>query len=381
MKRAMIAWLALFGLLCVSVWVGAQTAELTMWTFPEPDRLPSDLAISSDGEIYMAFYLGVSIGRLDPEANTLVEWALEDSPSHLAITSDGIFYTQPNSSALGFLDPDLTYTLVWPVPAGGSYPNYLLPTDQGSGYVNIYISERRSGKIALFEPETIEFRSFAGVPRVPVPLIPLSTNLTPAVETVVPLVVEAADPFAPPFEQATPVETAPFREWTPTFQGEIGYIDGLALGGDGGIWFSQGLEPYVSVLIPWDDLIARYALPEGTSPGPLAAAPDESIWLADISRPSRIGRLQMETGDVELWEVPDGLQPYAFAFDEAEDVWFSDREMDAIYRFDPDSNTFTWWVLPLGTHPLTIAESEPGTFWFVSEGLNAVGRLVISELD
>lgn len=377
MKRVMS--LALLGLLCVALGVGAQTAKLTMWTFPEPDRLPNDLALAPDGGIYMAFYLGQSIGMLDPVANTLVEWAIEDSPSYLAVTDIGIFYTLPISASIGFLDPELTYNLVWPIPTSGSSPNLLVPVDQGPGAVNFYISERNAGKIAVFEPESIGFRSLAGVPRVPIALTPLSIDLIHESQTVTPLVVEGADPFVPQVEVSVPEAAEPFREWTPVPKGDDSYINGLALGGDGGIWFSQGFDPFLGVLVPWDDMIVRYALPEGTMPASVAAAPDESIWFADVGEPARIGRLQIETGNIELWEVPSGLQPLVFIFDEAEDVWFSDRSADAIYRFDPETGTFTWWALPFDTHPLSIVESAPGTVWFVSERLNAVGRLVLGE--
>lgn len=379
MKRVMTVFLALLGLLCVAVGVGAQTAELTMWTFPEPDRLPLDLALAPDGGIYMTFFIGESIGMLNPDANTLVEWALEGSPSHMVVTDDGIFYTLPVMGAVGFLDPDRSYTLIWYVPTAGSSPDRLVQADYGPGIVNFYVAERNAGKIAVFEPASIGFRSLAGVARVPVTCTPFNIDLVPDSLTETPIAVAAAEPFTPQIEASTPQMVEPFQEWTPTLLGEDFYIDGLVLGPDGGIWFTQGLDSYLGVLIPWDNMIARYPLPEGVMPATVATAPDESIWFVDASSPARIGRLFPDTGDVELWVVPSGLQPFAFIFDTAERVWFSDREADAIYRFDPNTGIFVWWTLPFATHPLSIIEGKPGTIWFASEGLNAVGRLVMGE--
>ncbi len=366
-----------FLVLCGVVMAGsAQDATLTMWTFPEPDRGASDLKVADDGRIYLAFYEGMAIGRFDPTDDTLVEWAVEEAPDSLVLTEYGIFYALPRKSALGFLDPDRAYTLEWRTPKAD--PRSLVMSSSGPGLVNLYLAERAFGRIVAFEPATIAFRSLAGVDRVPVTLDAVTKSVTPATATATVEGYTAPDGGAPAVTELTELEEGPFREWCVDLGGMDLSIDDIAVGGDGGIWYAQGLAAAVGVVVPWDGLGMVYPLPDGSDVAAVAASPDESIWFADIVGRCHLGRLDPETGDVALWEIPlDARQPFSFVFDDAGGVWFSDREADAIFCLDSATGALRRWLLPAGTHPLTLGASEPGTFWFVSEGLNALGRLVV----
>jgi len=367
---------AVFLVLCGVMLAGfAQDASLTMWTFPEPDHGANDLKIADDGTIYLAFYEGMAIGRFDPKDDTLVEWALESSPDSLVLTEYGIFYTLPMMTRLGFLDPDRTYTLEWLTPEAD--PRSLVAASSGPGLVNLYLAERAFGRIAAFEPATIEFRSLAGVDRVPVALDAVTTWVAPAAATATVESYPAPDGWSPAVIELAETEEGAFREWSVDLGGMDLSIDDVALGGDGGIWYAQGLAAALGVVVPWDSLGVVYPLPDGLDVAAVAAAPDESIWFADIVGRCHLGRLDPGSGDVTLWEIPlNALQPISFVFDDAGRVWFSDREADAIFCLDSATGALRRWLLPAGTHPLTMGASEPGTFWFVSEGLNALGRLV-----
>lgn len=62
--------------ICTALAVFGQPAELTLWSFPEPDPGATDLVIAEDGQIVLAFFTGMAIGRFNPVDHSLVEWAL-----------------------------------------------------------------------------------------------------------------------------------------------------------------------------------------------------------------------------------------------------------------------------------------------------------------
>jgi streptogramin lyase len=364
--------LALAAVLAVTFVMTAQVADLTTWPFPAPGSLPGDLALD-EGRIYVALFGPQTIGRLDPAANTLVQWPVDDSPVGLAFHDSAVFYTLPIAGALGILQPEVNVTNGWTVPSGGSWPQTLVPAPTGPGTVNLWFNERTGGRIGRYAPSSIALPLLLGVDPVPQALMPRSEQIAPLNQVVVPASFPGNPMLVPPIALATTVSVDGFTEWTPAWT--AGYVEDLALAPDGQVWFSQG-GPQLTVLDPSSDGMMPYGLPAGTAAFPVTASITGDIWFCEITGPS-LGRLDPMTGDVTLWMIPGGIQPFDLAIDDLGDIWITDRGANAVYNFRPATNEYVWWPLRPGTAPLYLELDAAGTVWFTEEGGNAISRLSI----
>jgi hypothetical protein len=93
-----------------------------------------------------------------------------------------------------------------------------------------------------------------------------------------------------------------------------------------------------------------------------------------------LGRLDPDTGDIVLWPIPGGQEPFALAFTPAGEVWFTDREADLLDLFRRETGEFLLCPVPLGSHPLFLAVGPDRAVWFTAERGNYVGRLAGSPL-
>ena len=82
----------------------------------------------------------------------------------------------------------------------------------------------------------------------------------------------------------------------------------------------------------------------------LDIADDGVIWYVNSSR-GRLGRFDLETGEIKEWPSPSGpdSHPYALAVVDGI-VWYNEsgKRPDALVRFDPETETFQSWPIPLG---------------------------------
>jgi DNA-binding beta-propeller fold protein YncE len=103
------------------------------------------------------------------------------------------------------------------------------------------------------------------------------------------------------------------------------------------------------------------------------------IGFSDTGQ-AALGRLDPNTGDIVLWPIPGGQEPFALAFTPAGEIWFTDREADLLGLFRRETGEFLLWPVPLGSHPLFLAVGQDRAVWFTAERGNYVGRLAGSPL-
>lgn len=107
---------------------------------------------------------------------------------------------------------------------------------------------------------------------------------------------------------------------------------------DGVVWFVGQEGNYVASFDPVGETFRRYEVEEGTNPHNLIVDADGYVWYSG-NRNGRIGRLDPETGEAEIFMMPDPeiRDPHTLAFDAEGDLWFTAQGANRIGRLDVDS--------------------------------------------
>jgi len=370
--RSVRSGVLLAAILAVSMAAAAQTAALTSWPLPGTRSVPGELAVAGD-VVYVSLRAPGSVARLDPAVDSFDVWPVGEAPLGIAITDRGLFYTLPDASAVGTLQPGISVVARWTTPTASSSPEGLIATPLGPGAVNLWFNERAAGRVGRYAPATVVLPLYLGPDPASQPVTPSSVEIT-AMRRLAGALSFPADPqLVPPVGLAPKTEADGFTEWTPIWA--AGAVEAIAVAADGHVWFSQEGETPLTALDPATGAMSPYGLPPGTRVGAIAAAATGRVWFTDASRPA-LGRLDPATADVTLWEIPEAGQPFDLAVDAQGDLWFTDREANALYNFRPSTGEFVWWPIGAGRRPAYLELGDAGAVWFVEEG-GAVSRLVV----
>ncbi len=359
-------FLGLFSLLSL-----AQTAELLIWRMPSPDALPSALSLAPDGTIYIAEFRARKIARLDPTTGELLERGIDGEPLGIhAPDANSIFYTLP-------LQDTIEYTVFrsgsarWGTPTTGSWPETLIPAPSALGGTVLWFNERQAGKVARLSLTRIAVTLPLFYPERH-PLTPERQTLTPDVTRVSPRHSAGNPLLPPPIALVTTNSMGAITEWDVLGTGG-GYVEDLALGPTGTVWFTTDAGALNS-LDPNFDTVLFYSLPSGVKASGVVAAADGTVWFTDTGTPA-LGRLDPTTGAVTLWPIPGGQQPIDLALDPSGNVWFIDREAELVGYLRPSTGELAIYTLPPNSHPVDLALAGDGTAWFVCERGNYVASL------
>lgn len=302
-RRVVRLLIALAVLLAGALAPTAQDAQLTRWTLPTAGALPCGIAVASDGRVYFTEFSANRIGQLDPAANEIRERSVGRGPFGLVLGDGGSVYftlSQENTlELLVFIGGGAT----WALPTPGAWPEVLVHAPTGPGRVNLWLNERNASKIARFSPTQV----FVTLPLIlspPQPVLPIVTELSPTITSVLPKVYPGNPLLPPPIALFIPVTSGPFTEWESLIVDR--YVERVAVAPDGRVWFTQGEAP-ISVLDPETNTALVYGIPGGTSALGIVVGPDGKVWFTDTLRPA-IGVLDPATADVRLWRIPGGRQ-------------------------------------------------------------------------
>jgi virginiamycin B lyase len=69
------------------------------------------------------------------------------------------------------------------------------------------------------------------------------------------------------------------------------------------------------------------------------------VWMAASATPA-LARVDIDTNEVTMINVPGGVQPYHVAVDRDHRVWFNSWMCDKIGRYDPATKTYTFFEVP-----------------------------------
>ena len=147
--------------------------------------------------------------------------------------------------------------------------------------------------------------------------------------------------------------------------------DDLAVGADGGIWFTETAANAVA-----REAAARlttYRLATGSGPRGIVAGPDGALWFTEAGA-DRIGRITT-AGSVRTFALPAArATPVRIAAGADGALWFTEQTGAAIGRITT-AGAVTEYPIPGGGRPFGIAAGPDGGVWFTLPAQDEVGTI------
>jgi virginiamycin B lyase len=164
-----------------------------------------------------------------------------------------------------------------------------------------------------------------------------------------------------------------------TAGGPVLGLDGITLGPDRNLWFTEFFAGRVGRMTP-SGTVTEFALPRGSSANPrgITAGTDGNLWLTEASSTSSaIARMTVE-GQVTEFPI-DGQQaePTSIVSGSDGNVWFTETVKSSVGRISP-AGVITEFAVG-GRMPLGITAGRDGNLWFTAAGLpGGIGRITTS---
>jgi streptogramin lyase len=159
-------------------------------------------------------------------------------------------------------------------------------------------------------------------------------------------------------------------------------VNGLTLGPDGNVWFTQPDLGYFGKMTP-DGLVTRYQA--SSYPYEMAAAGGQ-VWFAEDAA-NRIASATLN-GIVNVFPVPTvNVSIGRLAADRAGNVWFTEDTADNIGRVSPDGTVREFAIATRHTGLGDIGPGPDGSMWFTESNtstiglISATGRITEMRLD
>ena len=151
-------------------------------------------------------------------------------------------------------------------------------------------------------------------------------------------------------------------------------LNTAAFAGDGTLWFT-GQNGIYGRLDPDSGDMQVFDAPEGRGPYGIAATPDGEIYYASLAG-SYVGRVDNETGAATVIEPPTPNQGARRVWSDSQgNIWVSEWNSGQVSRYTPDSGAWQAWRLP-GDDPKVYAVyvDDQDIVWLSDFGANAVVR-------
>ncbi len=151
-------------------------------------------------------------------------------------------------------------------------------------------------------------------------------------------------------------------------------LNTAAFDGDGTLWFTGQSGVYGS-LDPATGEIAVFDDPDGRGPYGMAATPGGDIWYASLAG-SHIARIDRETGAATVVEPPTSGQGARRVWsDSTGRIWVAEWNAGQLGLYDPSTGVWKEWRLP-GDDPQAYAVyvDDRDIVWLTDFGANAIVR-------
>jgi virginiamycin B lyase len=294
-------------------------AIVTEYDLPGPS-LPHDAAVGHDGFIYYNDFQRPLIGRLDPRNGQAKEWTLPvlrpgypEGSLTIKIDKDGNAWNPRffQGCVLVKLDTRTEQLSTWSVPADyNGKESRCGHVALGAPDGRVWMSDSGGRRMFLFDPRTGAFKPFESFP-----------NYTAA-------------------KTAASIETAGRKS-----TGHRTYGIGVDSKGTG--YFADIAGGTIGEIDPRSGEVHLYPTPTPAS-GPRRTYMDSTghYWFGE-NYSSKLGMFDTKTKQIREWDPPVPFSgPYPAVRDKNGDVWTAGMSTDYVFRFNPDTGTFTSYLLP-----------------------------------
>lgn len=293
--------------------------KVSEWRVPTPE-FARDPAVAPDGSIFIAVMGGNKVARFDPETARFREWDMPPGhhPHGLLVDPRGIVWTTGNGNgSIGRLDPARDSIHEFKLPSAGGGPHTVVLGDDGTTLWFTLQSGNRIGRLDTTSGRITEYLTAGG-------------------------------PY------------------------------GIALDRRGQVWFCRMGDDKLGILDPASGAMSELALPAGSRPRRVAAAPDGSLWVTlygrgKLAQVDPAGRRVMR--EVDLPAGADG-GPYAVTVDGAGMVWANEFNTDTVLRLDPVSGELRSIKLPTaGAGIRKMVVDARGRLWYMGSHNGRLGMV------
>lgn len=246
----------------------------------------------------------------------------------------------------------------FPVPSGAR-PHDVAPAPDG----NVYYTAQRQGALGILDPETGETRH-----------IPLGPGSAPhgviVGEDDLAWITDGGQNAIVSFDPATEeVVVYPLPDDRPNAN-----LNTAAFDGEGMLWFT-GQNGIYGRLDPETGEMEVFDSPRGRGPYGITATPDGDIYYASLAS-DFVGQVDIETGDVTVLEPPTPNQGARRVWsDSTGRIWVSEWDGGNVSMYDPETEEWETWPLP-GNDPAVYAVyvDENDIVWLSDFTANAMVR-------
>jgi virginiamycin B lyase len=150
----------------------------------------------------------------------------------------------------------------------------------------------------------------------------------------------------------------------------------VAPAADGGVWYTGQHKGVLGHLDPATGDIREIPLGSGSAPHGVITGPDGAAWITDSGR-NAIVRVDGETDAVRAFDLPPDRHDVNLntaVFDASGTLWFTGQ--DGVYgRLDPATGEIAVFDDPEGRGPYGITATPGGEVWYASLGGSHIARI------
>ena len=150
------------------------------------------------------------------------------------------------------------------------------------------------------------------------------------------------------------------------------YARDPAIGADGNVYFAVRAGDKIARFDPKSKRFHEWDVPAGMQPQGVVVARDGKVFFGGRGN-SAIGELDPLTGKVKIYKTPSNDSgPYTLVLDAEDNIWFTERRIGKLAKFDRSSGKITEY--PIGDGPYGLSLDKRGNVWVTRKAADRFTR-------